>query len=89
MLFRSDKELNEYSVQLESLRKDGVNLISALKQEIAAAKKNKLLSQEDREKLISADNDNKLSFGNYELASKTKLSADSCSPSSVKKSIII
>lgn len=50
-----DKELNEYSAQLDALRKDGVNLISALKQEIAAAKRNKLLSSEEREKIISGN----------------------------------
>ena len=51
-----DKELNEYSEQLEALRKDGVNLISTLRQEIAAAKRNKLLSSEERERLISDHN---------------------------------
>ena len=51
-----DKELNEYSERLNELRKDGVNLISALKQENAATKRNRLLSVEEREKLISANN---------------------------------
>ena len=51
-----DKELNEYSERLAELRKDGVNLVSALKQENAAAKRNKLLSAEEREKIISANN---------------------------------
>ena len=41
-----DKELNEYSERLNELRKDGVNLISALKQENAATKRNRLLSVE-------------------------------------------
>ncbi|WP_407428769.1 ABC transporter permease subunit [Treponema sp.] len=51
-----DKELNEYSQRLAELRKDGVNLISSLKQENAAAKRNKLLSQEERANLISSNN---------------------------------
>ncbi len=51
-----DKELNEYSERLAELRKDGVNLISELKQENAAAKRNKLLSANEREKLISENN---------------------------------
>ena len=54
-----DKELNEYSERLASLRKDGVNLISTLRQENAAAKRNKLLSVEAREKII-ADNNAKI-----------------------------
>ena len=52
-----DKELNEYSERLATLRNDGVNLISTLKQENAAAKRNKLLSAEDREKIISSNNE--------------------------------
>ncbi|MBQ9280822.1 MAG: galactoside ABC transporter permease [Treponema sp.] len=52
-----DKELNEYSERLTELRKDGVNLISALKQENAAAKRNRLLSAEEREKLVVSNNE--------------------------------
>lgn len=48
-----DKELNEYSEKLNSLRKDGVSLISALRQENAAAKRNKLISKEERVKLVA------------------------------------
>lgn len=51
-----DKELNEYTERLMALRKNGVNLISALRQENAAAKRNKLLSAEEREKIISGNN---------------------------------
>ena len=51
-----DKELNEYSEKLNSLRKDGVSLISALKQENAAAKRNKLISKEERVKLVAENN---------------------------------
>ena len=51
-----DKELNEYSEKLNSLRKDGVSLISALRQENAAAKRNKLISKEERVKLVAENN---------------------------------
>lgn len=51
-----DKELTQYSARLAELRKDGVNLISQLRQEIAAAKRNKLLSAEERASLISKNN---------------------------------
>ena len=51
-----NNELNEYSSRLEELRKDGVNLISTLRQENASAKRNKLLSSEEREKIISDNN---------------------------------
>ncbi|WP_040842271.1 ABC transporter permease subunit [Treponema saccharophilum] len=51
-----DKELTKYSARLTELRKDGVNLISALKQENAAAKRNKLLSAEERTALIARNN---------------------------------
>lgn len=51
-----DKELNEYSEKLNSLRKDGVSLISALRQENAAAKRNKLISKEERIKLVAENN---------------------------------
>ncbi len=52
-----NKALNEYSERLIELRKDGVNLISELKQANASAKRNKLLSASDREKLIAANNE--------------------------------
>ena len=51
-----DKELNEYSARLFELRKDGVNLISALKQENAALKRNKLLTKEERDAQIAKNN---------------------------------
>lgn len=51
-----DKELNEYSEKLNSLRKDGVSLISALRQENTAAKRNKLISKEERVKLVAENN---------------------------------
>ena len=52
-----DKELNEYTERLAELRKNGVNMISTLRQENAAAKRNRLLSPEDREKLIAGNNE--------------------------------
>lgn len=51
-----DKELNEYAALLSSLRKDGVNLISELKQQNAAARRNKLLSSEERARIIAENN---------------------------------
>ena len=65
-----DKELNEYTERLAALRKNGVNLISTLRQENAAAKRNKLLSVEEREKIIS-ENDKKIAEAK-EVAAKNK-----------------
>lgn len=65
-----DKELNEYTERLAALRKNGVNLISTLRQENAAAKRNKLLSLEEREKIIS-ENDKKIAEAK-EVAAKNK-----------------
>ncbi|MBQ4378872.1 MAG: galactoside ABC transporter permease [Treponema sp.] len=65
-----DKVLNEYTERLFALRKDGVNLISTLRQENAAAKRNKLLSAEEREKIISGNN--KKIAGAKEVAAKNK-----------------
>src|SRR5574344_3144737 len=50
-----DTKLKEYSDRLLELRKDGVNRISELKQEIAAAKRNKLLEGAARKTLIDED----------------------------------
>ena len=65
-----DKELNEYTERLAALRKNGVNLISTLRQENAAAKRNKLLSVEEREKIIS-ENDKKIAEAK-KVAAKNK-----------------
>lgn len=65
-----DKELNEYTERLAALRKNGVNLISTLRQENAAAKRNKLLSAEERERIIS-ENDKKIAEAK-EVAAKNK-----------------
>ncbi len=65
-----DKELNEYTERLSALRKNGVNLISTLRQENAAAKRNKLLSAEERERIIS-ENDKKIAEAK-EVAAKNK-----------------
>ena len=51
-----DTNLKEYSSRLLELRRDGVNKISELRQEIAAAKRNKLLDTNARKSLIEADN---------------------------------
>ncbi|MBQ9495585.1 MAG: galactoside ABC transporter permease [Treponema sp.] len=48
-----DIKLKEYSSTLTELRKNGVDRISELKQEIAAAKRNKLLAADAREKIIT------------------------------------
>lgn len=50
-----DTKLKEYSSRLFELRRDGVNKISELRQEIAAAKRNKLLDAKARKSLIEAD----------------------------------
>ncbi len=51
-----DAKLNEYSSRLFELRRDGVNKISELRLEIAAAKRNKLLDAKARKSLVDADN---------------------------------
>lgn len=51
----SDTKLAEYSTKLEGLRAQGVNKITELRQEIAAAKRNKLLDVSARVKLINDD----------------------------------
>lgn len=55
-----DAKLNEYSSRLLELRRDGVNRISELRQEIAAAKRNKLLDAKARKALVDED-DKKIS----------------------------
>jgi methyl-galactoside transport system permease protein len=50
--FEQDQKLQEYARQLHELRKDGVNKIVILRQEIFAAKKNKLIDDEIRRKTI-------------------------------------
>ncbi len=47
-----DPQVQKYSSELAELRKDGVNKITAMQQEILAAKKNKLLNEEERRSLI-------------------------------------
>jgi methyl-galactoside transport system permease protein len=51
-----DALLKEIHESLDELRKDGVNRITEEKQVIASAKKNKMLSAEERENLISEAN---------------------------------
>ena len=51
--FSEDEKLKEYHAQLDELRKDGVNKAILLKQEIESAKKNKMLSKEELQNLIS------------------------------------
>lgn len=50
--FTEDKKLKEYSDRLYELRKDGVLKIAALREEIAAAKKNKMIDAGTRQKII-------------------------------------
>jgi len=48
-----DEVLQKYKTDLEDLRKDGVHKIVQKKQEIAAAKKNKILEKSERDTLIA------------------------------------
>ena len=48
-----NETLKKFHETLDELRRDGVNKIADLKQEIAIAKKNKMISADEREKLIS------------------------------------
>lgn len=48
-----NETLKKFHETLDALRRDGVNKIADLKQEIAIAKKNKMISAEERAKLIS------------------------------------
>jgi len=47
-LLAEDAVLSEYTKRLDELRAGGVNKISAVMQEIAAIRKNKLLSAEEK-----------------------------------------
>lgn len=51
----NDEKLKDYSEELLALRADGVNRISALKEEIAASKRNKLIDRKALKELIAAD----------------------------------
>lgn len=48
-----DVKLQEYSSKLYNLRKDGVNKVMSLQQEIQAAKRNKLLDADERNRMIA------------------------------------
>ena len=48
-----NETLKKFHETLDELRRDGVNKIADLKQEIAIVKKNKMISADEREKLIS------------------------------------
>lgn len=48
-----DVKLCQYTEKLADLRKDGVNKVLALKQDIVAAKKSKLLSAEEKQRIIA------------------------------------
>lgn len=50
--FEEDAQLQNYIRQLNELRKDGVNKILSLKQELFSIKKNKLIDSETRQKMI-------------------------------------
>ena len=53
-LLEEDAVLAEYTDRLDALRKNGVNKVSALTQEIAAVRKNKLISAEEKNTRIAA-----------------------------------
>ena len=53
-LLDEDTVLAEYTERLDALRKNGVNKVSALTQEIAAVRKNKLISAEEKNARIAA-----------------------------------
>ena len=53
-LLDEDTVLAEYTERLDALRKNGVNKVSALTQEIAAVRKNKLISAEEKNTRIAA-----------------------------------
>ena len=53
-LLEEDAVLAEYTDRLDALRKNGVNKVSALTQEIAAVRKNKLISAEEKSTRIAA-----------------------------------
>jgi len=48
-----NRKLAEYSEKLENLRKDGINKITALRQQIAAVKRSKMISSADKAKMIA------------------------------------
>lgn len=49
-----DAKLREYTSALYELRKDGVNKVMSLQQEILAAKKNKILDADEKNRMISS-----------------------------------
>lgn len=51
----TDKQLNEYNEKLNALRRDGITVISEMKQDIAATKRNKLLDAAARNIQIESD----------------------------------
>ena len=53
-LLEEDAVLSEYTQRLDTLRAQGVNKISALMQEIAAVRKNKLISAEEKSAKVAA-----------------------------------
>src|SRR5574344_1354343 len=48
-----NRKLAEYSEKLENLRRDGINKITALRQQIAAVKRSKMISSADKAKMIA------------------------------------
>ena len=55
-LLEEDAKIKEYSQKLYDLRKDGINKVQELKQELVLIKKNKMLEEDERKKLISEHN---------------------------------
>jgi methyl-galactoside transport system permease protein len=77
-----DVKLKEYSDRLLELRRDGVNKISILKQEIAAAKRNKLIDAAAR-KLFIAENKKKIAEAKV-IAARNKKEIAAISKEAVK-----
>ena len=48
-----DAKLQQYTQQLNDLRQDGVNKVLTLEQDIATTKKSKIISAEEKQKLIA------------------------------------
>ena len=51
-----DAKLQQYTQQLNDLRVDGVNKVLSLQQDIATTKKSKLISADEKQKLIASFN---------------------------------
>ena len=73
--FEKDEELTAYLNELTRLREDGVSLIALLRQENTLLKRNKLISDEERQKRIEENNERLCKA--KETAGKNKAEIDS------------